>query len=90
MEASRAVKIPVIGLGGISNGSTAAEFLLAGASAVQVGTATFVDPRAPVLVAWQLDALLAARGIQHVSALTGALAMPVHGNAPACATANAK
>ena len=53
-EAAKAVKIPVIGLGGIVNGNDAAEFLIAGAAAVQVGTATFIDPRAPLLVAREL------------------------------------
>jgi dihydroorotate dehydrogenase (NAD+) catalytic subunit len=48
------VKIPVIGIGGIANGRDAAEFLLAGASAVEVGTATFIDPRAPQLIADEL------------------------------------
>ena len=43
-EAARSVKIPVVGLGGISNGLDAAEFLIAGASAVEVGTANFWDP----------------------------------------------
>jgi dihydroorotate dehydrogenase (NAD+) catalytic subunit len=46
-QASQAVKIPVIGLGGISTGEDVAEFLLCGAVAVQVGTATFWDPRRP-------------------------------------------
>ena len=47
-EASRAVKIPVIGIGGITTGVDAIEFLLAGAIAVQVGTANFLDPAAGV------------------------------------------
>jgi dihydroorotate dehydrogenase (NAD+) catalytic subunit len=53
------VKIPVIGIGGIANGQDAAEFLAAGAKAVEVGTATFVDPRAPLLVARQLEKWMA-------------------------------
>jgi dihydroorotate dehydrogenase (NAD+) catalytic subunit len=53
-EAVAAVRIPVIGIGGIASGQDAAEFLAAGAKAVQVGTATFVDPRAPYLVAIEL------------------------------------
>jgi dihydroorotate dehydrogenase (NAD+) catalytic subunit len=56
-EAVRAVQIPVVGLGGIANGEDAAEFLRVGAVAVQVGTATFIDPRAPVLIARQLGRL---------------------------------
>jgi dihydroorotate dehydrogenase (NAD+) catalytic subunit len=54
-QAAQTVKIPVIGMGGIATGEDAAEFLIAGASAVQVGTATFVDPRAPALIADQLE-----------------------------------
>ncbi len=71
-EAARAVKIPVIGIGGIATGSDAAEFLMAGASAVQVGTATFVDPRAPVLIAHQLDHLLRETRRSSVLELIGA------------------
>lgn len=63
-EAVRAVKIPVVGLGGIANGQDAAEFLLAGASAVQVGTASFIDPRAPLLIARQLARIAPARRAQ--------------------------
>jgi dihydroorotate dehydrogenase (NAD+) catalytic subunit len=68
-EACRAVHIPVIGLGGIANGKDAAEFLAIGASAVQVGTATFIDPRAPILIAGQLEALLARAGVSGIEAL---------------------
>ncbi|MBV8896242.1 MAG: dihydroorotate dehydrogenase [Acidobacteriaceae bacterium] len=53
-EAVAAVRIPVIGIGGIACGKDAAEFLAAGAKAVQVGTATFVDPRAPYVIAKEL------------------------------------
>lgn len=53
-EAVAAVRIPVIGIGGIASGKDAAEFLAAGAKAVQVGTATFVDPRAPYVIANEL------------------------------------
>ncbi len=57
-EAAQTVNIPVIGLGGICNGKDAADFFTAGASAVQVGTATFIDPRAPLLIARQLDQVM--------------------------------
>jgi dihydroorotate dehydrogenase (NAD+) catalytic subunit len=72
-EASRAVKIPVIGLGGISSGEDAAEFLVAGASAVQVGTASFWDPEAPCRIARELDAYLKKENIDEVHQLIGTL-----------------
>ena len=72
-EAVRAVKIPVVGLGGISNGLDAAEFLIAGASAVEVGTANFWDPSAPVRIAHELDDFLREEGIEHVNKLVGTL-----------------
>jgi len=68
-EAARAVKIPVVGLGGISNGLDAAEFLIAGASAVEVGTVNFWDPSAPVRIARELDEFLQQEGIEHVNKL---------------------
>jgi dihydroorotate dehydrogenase (NAD+) catalytic subunit len=72
-EAARAVTIPVIGLGGIASGEDAAEFLIAGASAVQVGTATFWDPRAPLRIAGELDQFLKQEGIASVRDLVGTL-----------------
>ena len=75
-EAARAVKIPVIGMGGISNGEDAAEFLIAGASLVEVGTASFIDPGAVVKVARELAALLPELGVKSVRELTGTLRMP--------------
>ncbi len=76
-ECARAVKIPVIGLGGIANGADAAEFLIAGATAVQVGTASFIDPRAPLRVASQLERVLRQHNVKHVSELVGSLQFPV-------------
>jgi dihydroorotate dehydrogenase (NAD+) catalytic subunit len=72
-EAAQAVKIPVIGLGGIASGLDAAEFLIAGASAVQVGTANFWDPAAPVRVANELDQFLKEERILNVAELVGTL-----------------
>jgi dihydroorotate dehydrogenase (NAD+) catalytic subunit len=72
-EVARAVKIPVVGLGGISNGLDAAEFLIAGASAVEVGTANFWDPAAPVRIARELDEFLQREKIEHVNQLIGTL-----------------
>ncbi len=72
-EASRAVRIPVVGIGGIATGEDAAEFLVAGASAVQVGTASFWDPAAPARVAKELDRFLAQERIARVADLVGTL-----------------
>ena len=70
-QAAQAVKIPILGLGGITCGEDAVEFLLAGASAVAVGAENFVHPDAVVRVAEDIDAYLAARGLEHVSKLVG-------------------
>lgn len=75
-EAACAVTIPVIGLGGILNGEDAAEFLIAGASAVQVGTASFVDPRAPLRIATQLERVLRKLNASKPSDLVGTLKFP--------------
>jgi dihydroorotate dehydrogenase (NAD+) catalytic subunit len=75
-QAAQAVKIPVIGLGGIATGEDAAEFLVAGASAVEVGTATFWDPRSPVRVARELGRLLREEGVGSVSEIVGTLKWP--------------
>jgi dihydroorotate dehydrogenase (NAD+) catalytic subunit len=72
-EAARAVKIPVVGLGGIATGEDAAEFLIAGAQAVEVGTATFWDPRSPARIARELDRLLEKEGVGNVRDLVGTL-----------------
>ncbi len=72
-QAARAVKIPVIGLGGIATGEDAAEFVIAGASAVQVGTATFWDPRSPLRVAEELGRFLRREKIASVKELVGTL-----------------
>jgi dihydroorotate dehydrogenase (NAD+) catalytic subunit len=70
-EAAQAVRIPVIGLGGIASGTDAAEFLIAGASAVEVGTANFWDPGAPVRIAQELDQFLKEEKISSVGELVG-------------------
>lgn len=75
-EAAQAVRIPIIGLGGIANGTDAAEFLIAGATAVEVGTATFIDPTAPLRVARQLDRLLRRHNVAKASDLVRTLRFP--------------
>jgi dihydroorotate dehydrogenase (NAD+) catalytic subunit len=70
-QAANAVKIPVIGLGGIASGEDAAEFMIAGASLVQVGTATFWDPAAPLKIATQLRKLLPSLGVKRAAELVG-------------------
>jgi dihydroorotate dehydrogenase (NAD+) catalytic subunit len=75
-EVYRAVKIPVIGIGGINSGEDAAEFLIAGASLVQVGTANFIDPEAPIRIARELEALLPELGVSSAAQLVGTLTMP--------------
>ena len=75
-QAARVVRIPVIGIGGIASGEDAAEFLLAGASLVEVGTATFWDPAAPVKIARQLDAMLPKLGVRTAAELIGKLKWP--------------
>jgi len=72
-EAAQAVKIPVIGLGGIASGVDAAEFLIAGAAAVEVGTVNFWDPEAPVRIARELDRFLEEEKIANVASLVGTL-----------------
>ena len=72
-EAAHAVRIPVIGLGGIRSGVDAAEFLIAGASAVQVGTANFWDPAAPERIARELDDFVKQENLKNVGELIGTL-----------------
>ncbi|MCD8352912.1 MAG: dihydroorotate dehydrogenase [Clostridiales bacterium] len=70
-EVANAVNIPVLGMGGVSKGDDAAQMLLAGATAVAVGTACFADPYAPLKVRDGLAALAAEQGLQSVGELTG-------------------
>jgi dihydroorotate dehydrogenase (NAD+) catalytic subunit len=69
-------EVPLVGVGGVRTGSDALGFLLAGASAVQVGSATFHDPSAPARVVAELHDELAARNIHHVTDLIGRAHLP--------------
>ncbi len=75
-QASKAVKIPVIGLGGIATGEDAAEFLIAGASAVQVGTASFWDPCSTLRIAKELEQFVKQQNLASVRDLIGTLEFP--------------
>jgi dihydroorotate dehydrogenase (NAD+) catalytic subunit len=75
-ETAKSVKIPIIGLGGIITAEDAVEFLLAGATAIQVGTASYADPRAAERLAKGLESWCKSHSVEKVSSLTGALEIP--------------
>jgi dihydroorotate dehydrogenase (NAD+) catalytic subunit len=75
-EAARAVAIPVLGSGGIMNGRDALEFIAVGAAAVQVGTASFIRPRAAAEVVEEMAEFLAARGLRSLEPWRGCLMTP--------------
>ena len=78
-QVARAVRLPIIGMGGIVTAEDALEFLIVGATAVAVGTANFIDPEAPVKVIEGLEQYCAANGIQDVRQLIGSLEIPLGG-----------
>jgi dihydroorotate dehydrogenase (NAD+) catalytic subunit len=75
-ETAQAVSIPILGMGGITTPADAVEFMLAGATAVQVGTASFADPCASERLAKGLESWCRSHGVKQVSSLTGALEIP--------------
>jgi dihydroorotate dehydrogenase (NAD+) catalytic subunit len=75
-QVAQAVSIPIIGAGGVTNANDALEFLMAGASAVQVGTATFADPTAPLTVIEGLAAYVRAQGLASIRDIVGAALPP--------------
>ncbi len=72
-QVSQAVKIPLIGIGGIATAADAIEFMLAGASAIQVGTANFIDPTATIKIIAGIEDYLKRHGINNVRELIGGL-----------------
>ena len=72
-EAARAVNIPIMGMGGIVTATDAVEFMMAGATAVQVGTASYADPRATERIARDLESWCKSHSVAHVTSLTGAV-----------------
>ena len=75
-ETARTVQIPILGLGGIVTPEDAVEFLLAGATAIQVGTASYADPRATERLARGLESWCRGHQVEKVTSLTGALEIP--------------
>jgi dihydroorotate dehydrogenase (NAD+) catalytic subunit len=75
-EAASAVKIPVIGMGGVTDAKGAIELMIAGASAVAVGTANFTDPAAPIKVIEGIEKYLVKHGMAGVKELTGSVELP--------------
>lgn len=72
-QAAQSVGIPVIGMGGISSGEDALEFMLAGASAVQVGTANFIEPSATMKIVREIDFICRKQGIDRLQDIVGGL-----------------
>jgi dihydroorotate dehydrogenase (NAD+) catalytic subunit len=84
-ETARAVSIPVIGMGGILTPEDAVEFLLAGATAVQVGTASYADPRATERLVKGLESWCRSHDVERIASLTGAVEIPRPAQAAAAA-----
>ena len=70
-QVAKAIKIPVIGLGGISNATDALEFLMAGATAIQIGTANFLDPAVTMKVIDGINTWLDTHGVKNVHGIIG-------------------
>jgi len=71
-QVAGAVDVPIVGCGGIRSGEDAVEFIMAGATAVEVGTATFANPRAPLEVLEGMERWLAQAGVEEIGELVGA------------------
>lgn len=72
-QTAKAVKIPVVGLGGIMNGRDALEFILAGATAIEVGTANFIDPAVTVKIVDEINDYCERHGVEKITDLIGAI-----------------
>jgi len=72
-QVAKAVKVPIIGIGGIMNATDALEFILAGATAIQVGTASFINPGAAQRIAEEMEAWLVANNVSDIKSMIGAL-----------------
>jgi len=75
-QVARAVSVPIVGIGGITCGRDALEFLIAGAAAVQVGTVSFHTPSAPIRILEEMEAWCAAHGVADIRELIESLQMP--------------
>ena len=75
-KVARAVKVPVIGLGGVAHGTDAIQYIMAGASLVGVGTAAMRDPRTPERIVRELSAWCSAHAVRNIGELRGALEWP--------------
>jgi dihydroorotate dehydrogenase (NAD+) catalytic subunit len=78
-ETAKAVSIPILGMGGIVTPEDAVEFMLAGATAVEVGTASYADPRAVERLVTGLTGWCRSHAVERVSGLTGAIEIPWQG-----------
>ena len=78
-QTAQAIKLPIIGMGGIATANDAIEFLLAGASAIEVGTYNFVDPTATVKIVDGIEDYMRRHGFSSVNDLVGALQLPSKG-----------
>ena len=76
LEIKRKVDIPIIGIGGIMNWKDVVEFMIVGASAVQIGTLNFIDPTAPIKMIADLENYCIENNIQKISELTGSFILP--------------
>jgi len=72
-QVAKVVKVPIVGMGGIMNATDAIEFLLAGASAIQIGTANFIDPTVSIKVLEGIEDYLKRHNLSSVKDIIGAL-----------------